>query len=78
MTIKIIGSQGQKFDISDLSLIEKIKIEYPNINTRVDGGVNDKNINKLIDLDIDECVIGSSIYASGNPRENLNYFKDLC
>lgn len=78
MTIKVIGSQGQKFDNRDFDLINKIKSDYPGLNIRVDGGVNEKNIDKLIDADIDECVIGSSVYASGNPRENLNYFKDLC
>ena len=31
-----------------------------------------------IDLDIDESIIGSAIFATGNPRENLNYFQDLC
>jgi pentose-5-phosphate-3-epimerase len=33
---------------------------------------------KIIDLNVDEIVIGSAIFESGNARENLNYFKDLC
>lgn len=78
MTIKTIGSQGQKFDERCLSLIEKIKTENPDFNIRLDGGVNPDNIEKIIDLNVDEVVIGSSIFNSGNARENLNYFKDLC
>lgn len=78
MTIKTIGSQGQKFDERCLSLIEKIKRENPDFNIRLDGGINTNNIEKIIDLNVDEVVIGSSIFNSGNARENLNYFKGLC
>lgn len=78
MTIKTIGSQGQKFDDRCLSLIEKIKTENSEINIRIDGGVNIKNIENMINLNVDEAVIGSGIFVSGNARENLNYFKDLC
>ncbi len=78
MTIHNIGSQGQNFDNRCLELIKKIKEDFIELNIRVDGGVNEKTIDKIIDLDIDECVIGSAIFAIGNPRENLNYFKDLC
>lgn len=78
MTIKNIGSQGQKFDERCFALIEKIKTENPDIGLRVDGGVNTNNIEKIIDLNVDETVIGSAVFNSGNSRENLNYFKDLC
>ena len=78
MTIKTPGSQGQKFDDRCLGLIEKIKKEDPEIVLRVDGGINNKSILKLIDLQVSEFVIGSSIFDSGNARENLNYFMDLC
>lgn len=78
MTIKIIGLQGQSFDNRNIDLIKKIISENPNIYIKVDGGINEKNINKLIDLGVKEYVMGSSVFAYGNPRENLNYFKDLC
>lgn len=78
MTIKNIGSQGQKFDERCFALIEKIKTENPDFNIRIDGGVNTNNIDKIIDLSVNEIVIGSGIFSSGNTRENLIYFKDLC
>jgi ribulose-phosphate 3-epimerase len=78
MTIKIIGAQGQKFDERCVALIEKIKKEIPDVFLRVDGGINTTSIEKLIDLGVNEYVIGSAIFDSGNPRENLNYFIDLC
>lgn len=78
MTIKTIGSQGQKFDERCFALIEKIKTENPDFNIRIDGGVNTNNIEKIIDLNINDIVIGSGLFNSGNTRENLIYFKDLC
>lgn len=77
MTIKNIGSQGQKFDERCFALINKIKTEYPDFNIKIDGGINTNNILKIIDLNINEIVIGSAIFESGNPRENLIYFKSL-
>jgi pentose-5-phosphate-3-epimerase len=78
MTIKTIGSQGQKFDERCVALIEKIKNENPDTFIRVDGGMNDKVIVKLAELSVDEFIIGSAIFSEGNARENLNYFQDLC
>ena len=78
MTIKTIGAQGQKFDERCVALIEKLKSENPEIFIRVDGGINTKSIERLVELHVDEFVIGSAIFDSGNARENLNYFIDLC
>ena len=78
MTIKTIGSQGQKFDERCFALIEKIKNDKNDIYIRLDGGINTKNFTKIVDLNIDEAIIGSGIFSTGNARENLNYFKDLC
>lgn len=78
MTIKTIGSQGQKLDERCFDLINKIKTENPDFKIRVDGGVNNNNIQKIIDLNVDDIIVGSAIFNSGNARENLNYFKDLC
>ncbi len=78
MTIKTVGAQGQKFDERCVALIEKIKTETPEVFLRVDGGINSKSMERLCNLQIDEFVIGSAIFDSGNARENLNYFIDLC
>lgn len=78
MTIKTIGSQGQKFDERCVGLIENLKAENPEIIVRVDGGINSKTICRLVDLKVDEFMVGSAIFESGNARENLNYFIDLC
>ncbi|MBC7981724.1 hypothetical protein H7X65_01455 [Candidatus Parcubacteria bacterium] len=78
MTIKTVGAQGQKFDERCVALIEKLKTENPSMFIRVDGGINAKSIERLCDLNVNEYVIGSAIFASGNARENLNYFMDMC
>jgi pentose-5-phosphate-3-epimerase len=78
MTIKVIGAQGQKFDQRCVALVQKIKKENPEIYLRVDGGINTETIMSIIEAGIDEAVIGSAIFVSGNARENLNYFIDLC
>lgn len=78
MTIKVIGAQGQSFDERCVALIDKVKKENPDIVLRVDGGINTKTISKLIDLNVDKYIIGSAIFNSGNARENLNYFLELC
>lgn len=78
MTIKTIGLQGQKFDDRCVDLLKKIRLDFDGINLRIDGGVSDKTIDKLLNIPINEYIIGSAIFGSGNARENLNYFKNLC
>ncbi|MBC7766777.1 hypothetical protein H7Y21_02185 [Arenimonas sp.] len=78
MTIKTIGAQGQKFDERCVGLIEKLKSENSEIFIRVDGGINTDTMSRLVNLNVDEFVIGSAIFNSGNARENLNYFIDMC
>ncbi len=78
MTIKTIGAQGQKFDDRCVDLLQKIRTEFLDINLRVDGGVSDKTISKLLNIPVNEYIIGSAIFGHGNARENLNYFKNLC
>ena len=77
MTIKNIGFQGQSFDDRCIELIQDLRHKYNNLTLRVDGGINDDTIDNVFE-NVDEIVIGSAIFSKGNPRENLNYFKDLC
>jgi pentose-5-phosphate-3-epimerase len=78
MTIKTIGAQGQKFDERTIELIKNIKADFVDLIIRVDGGINNKTIDNLIDMEADDFIIGSAIFSSGNARENLNYFKNMC
>lgn len=62
-TIQIMGvkpgKMGQKFQNKVLNKIKKLKKEYPKINIEIDGGVNDKNINKIKTAGANLIAIGS-------------------
>ena len=58
----VSGKSGQKFMPEALPKITEIKKRYPKIRVIVDGGVNDDNIQSLIDAGADVAVQGTNIY----------------
>jgi len=62
-TIQIMGvkpgKMGQKFQTKVLNKIIKLKKDYPKINIEIDGGVNNKNINKIKTAGANLIAIGS-------------------
>ena len=63
------GCGGQKFIKSQLKKIkkikEKIKKEKLNIDIEVDGGVNEKNVKKIINAGANIIVAGTSCFKKG-------------
>ncbi|WP_262484076.1 beta/alpha barrel domain-containing protein [Bizionia psychrotolerans] len=49
------------------------------LNTRIeiDGGVTDKNIEKLVESGADAFVAGSHVFKSDNPTETIKELKAL-
>ena len=66
------GLGGQPFIESSIEKIQDLKklINNTNIKIEVDGGINDKTINKVKDANI--AVVGSYITKSENPTEAIN------
>ncbi len=74
------GAGGQKFITSTIFKLEKLiqtKKEKKEIfEIAVDGGINDKTINKLKDLKIDYVISGSFICHSDDYDEKINVLKN--
>lgn len=66
------GLGGQPFIESSTKKVQELKnlINNTNIKIEVDGGINDKTINKVKEVNI--AVVGSYITKSDNPIESIN------
>jgi ribulose-phosphate 3-epimerase len=75
------GFGGQKFIENTYKKVEQLNnlIEYANADViiEVDGGVTDKNIQKLADFGATAFVAGSFVFKSKNPTETISTLKKL-
>lgn len=75
------GFGGQSFIENTYKKVSQLKhlIEFSNANTliEIDGGVTDKNANKLIEVGADVLVAGSFVFKSENPTETIENLKAL-
>ncbi len=76
------GFGGQSFIENTYKKTSQLKnlIEFSNADTliEIDGGVTDKNANKLIEAGADVLVAGSFIFKSENPTETIANLKNIC
>ena len=77
MGIRNIGFQGQIFDGAVIDKISELHEKYPGTIISVDGGVNENNAAKLIEVGVSRLICGSAIFEANNPLEALEYFKSL-
>ncbi len=74
-TIQIMGvkpgKMGQKFQNKIFNKIKKIRKEYPRLNIEIDGGVNNKNINKIKNAGANLIAIGSYLQKCKNIKKFL-------
>ena len=77
MSIEKIGSQGEEFNSRTLERIKEVKAVLPETIISVDGGVNMKNIDDLIEAGVDRFIIGGAIYNAEDPETALEEFVDL-
>ncbi len=68
------GKGGQSFIDDVLVKAKELKVINNNIFINIDGGVNDKTINKIKDVDIDMVVSGSYLF-NGNMQKNINLLR---
>ena len=75
------GFGGQKFENVTYQRIKKLRqmIEEQGLDTRIeiDGGVTDKNIERLVEAGADTFVAGSHVFKSDNPTETIHRLKAL-
>jgi len=74
------GFGGQSFIENTYKKTEQLKDLISKTNSKaiieIDGGVNDKNINKLISAGANAFVAGSFVFNSSNPLETIKKLKN--
>lgn len=76
MGIENIGFQGEPFSKDVFEKIKEIKKLYGELKVSVDGGVNLKNKDALIEAGADRLVSGSAIWQSPDPLATIEQFKN--
>ncbi|SOS48700.1 ribulose-phosphate 3-epimerase [Tenacibaculum dicentrarchi] len=75
------GFGGQSFIENTYKKVSQLKhlIEFSNSECKIeiDGGVTDKNANKLIEAGANVLVAGSYVFKSDNPTETIENLKKL-
>lgn len=75
------GFGGQSFIENTYKKVTQLKhlIEFSSANTliEIDGGVTDKNANKLIEAGVDVLVAGSFVFKSDNPTGTIANLKAI-
>jgi ribulose-phosphate 3-epimerase len=69
------GKQGNVFQDSVLEKIKALKEYDPEISVWVDGGLNRSTLPKILNLSIDNAVIGSAIFGTEDPVKSLKDFQ---
>ncbi len=75
------GFGGQSFIENTYKKVNQLKhlIEFSNSDCQIeiDGGVTDKNANKLIEAGADVLVAGSYVFKSDDPTQTIKNLKEL-
>lgn len=66
-----LGYQGGKAKMTDITKVQKIRKNFPDINIGWDGGINDNNIAKLKESGIGYFNVGAYIQKSENPKDSF-------
>lgn len=77
MGIAKIGFQGEPFDERVLERIAYFHRKYPDLPISVDGSVNKETIARLADAGATRFVCGSSVFGSGDAKENIEKLESL-
>ena len=71
------GAQGQKFQDGVLEKIKRIKTFSPKTIVEVDGGINEKTIQKVNQAGADIFVVGSALLRAKEPEKAMENLKNL-
>jgi len=76
MGIDHIGRQGEPFNEKVYQCISDLRQHYPKLTVAVDGGVNDKNSQKIKDAGATHLVSGSFIFQSSDVHSAVQKLYD--
>ncbi len=65
------GGQGRGFQEMVLERIKTFKENYPDIPVQVDGGINSETLKKVLEIGVNDIVVGSVIFDSEDPVQTL-------
>lgn len=72
------GKQGQKLIPKVLKNIKKFKTKYPKTFVELDGGINEKNLAKIITSGVDAICPGSAIFGNDDtPADNVKKIQKI-
>ncbi len=78
-TIQIMGvnpgAQGRKFHANSLARIKKLRKKYTKIKIAIDGGMDEKNFQKIKKAGADIVILGHYLQESKNIKKSLNNLK---
>jgi len=77
MGIENVGYQGEPFAEEILKKISELRIEFPNLIISVDGGVNEETAPELIEAGATNLASGSYIFNASDPKEAIDYLKNI-
>lgn len=69
------GQMGQAFNKKVLSKIKKLRKKFPDLNIEIDGGVNEKNYQKIIKAGANLIVMGKYLQTAENLKTALSQLK---
>ncbi|HSX39298.1 MAG TPA: hypothetical protein VLI92_01785 [Candidatus Saccharimonadales bacterium] len=73
----IPGKQGRPFDEHVVNKIKELHKTHPHMYIQVDGGLDEKNLLKILKAGAKGAVIGSHIFASADPAEAVQKYKKV-
>ena len=71
------GTKGGKMIEGVIEKIKEFRKKYPNIIIQIDGGVKESNLLSLLQIGVNNAVIGSEIFNSKNPKVKLKELKAM-
>lgn len=69
------GQMGETFNKKVLSKIKKLRKKFPDLNIEIDGGVNEKNYQKIIKAGANLIVMGKYLQTAENLKTALSQLK---
>lgn len=77
MGIDEIGYYGNSFNKKVLERVSALREKHSDVILQVDGGITLENAPLIMRAGADNCVVGSAIFKSDNPREAIAKFKSI-
>ncbi|GIW69830.1 MAG: ribulose-phosphate 3-epimerase [Patescibacteria group bacterium] len=71
------GKQGNQIIKEVFPKISVFRQNHPGVRIQADGGINESNLQEVLNLGVDDVVIGSAIFDSQDPAITLARFREV-